>query len=119
MKVKYFSKHVPHLALPCRFSVHLTHTALSELCLCPRLAPILSHHNSALAAQAGDAHRDLEMMGLDEIHSILYVLTRTSLFAQSSNTCPTSLGSSPEMFLLFCRMGQGLNTKLTLIMQTQ
>lgn len=43
-----------------------------------------------------------------------YVLTGTSLFAQCSSPCPTSLALSPEIFLLFCRMGQGLNTKLLL-----
>lgn len=40
-----------------------------------------------------------------------YVLTRTSLFAQCSSTCPTSLALSPEIFLLFCGTGQGRNTK--------
>lgn len=40
-----------------------------------------------------------------------YVLTGTSLFAQCSSTCPTSLALSPEIFLLFCGTGQGMNTK--------
>lgn len=99
----YFNKHVPHLPLPCCFSVHLTHTALSELCLCPRLAPILSQHNYALAAQAGDAHSDLETMGLDEIHSIWF--DRDYTFCSVQQYMSNVLGSEPRDFPSFLRDG--------------
>lgn len=36
------------------------------------LAPILCTHNGAVAAQAGDAQSNFEMMGLDGRHSICF-----------------------------------------------
>lgn len=64
-------KHVLHLPLPCPFVVDLTRKALSALCLCPRLAQIPSRHNSAAAAQIGDAQIDFENVG-SEKYSICF-----------------------------------------------
>lgn len=64
-------KHVLHLPLPCPFVVDLTRKALSALCLCPRLAQIPSRHNSAAAAQVGDAQIDFENVG-SEKYSICF-----------------------------------------------
>lgn len=62
-------KHVLHLR--CPFVVDLTRKALSALCLCPRLAQIPSRHNSAAAAQVGDAQIDFENVG-SEKYSICF-----------------------------------------------
>lgn len=80
--------------------------ALSELHLfCPRLAPILSQHNSAVPAQAGDAQSDLEMMGLDEKHNICF--DRDFTFCSVQQYMSNFLGSQPRDFPSFLRDGAG------------
>lgn len=81
-------KHVLHLPLPCPFVVDLTRKALSALCLCPRLAQIPSRHNSAAAAQVGDAQIDFENVGSGwEIQHMFW----QGIYFLLSAPCPTSL----------------------------
>lgn len=66
---------------------------------CPRLAPILSKHNSAVAAQVGDSQSDLEIMDLDERHTICF--DRDFTFCLVQQYMSNVLGSQPRDFPSF------------------
>lgn len=100
-----FSKHVSHSLAA---SVCILHAkALSELRLCPRLAPILSQkHNSAAAAQARDAGNDA--FGWEMQHMFwqgLHFLLSAAVHVQRP-------WLSAQRFSFFlCGTGQWMNTK--------
>lgn len=102
----YFSKHVLHLPILRCFSVYLTlESFVWAPSFCPRLATILSQHNSAVPAQAGDAQSDLEMMGLDEKHNICF--DRDFTFCSVQQYMSNVLGSQPRDFPSFLWDGAG------------
>lgn len=95
----YFTKHVPCLPSPHCFSVQLYFVWAR---LCPHMAQILSPHNGAVAARAGDAQRDLWMMCLAERHSICF--DRDFTFCSVQQHMSNDLGSHPRD-CLFCSVG--------------